>query len=127
LDAGDPLWTAFRAVGGIPLPPNLVVVGTVNMDETPHGFSRKLLPRLEGDEDKLGLGRDGNEATFLDAVADDWKGRFGEAWDGSRTKRKLEFMSARLRRSGFTTYWPYSRTRSIPSPSSRSVPAGWSA
>lgn len=30
---------------GIPLPFNLVVAGTVNMDETTHGFSRKVLDR----------------------------------------------------------------------------------
>lgn len=30
---------------GIALPPNLVVVGTVNMDETTHSFSRKVLDR----------------------------------------------------------------------------------
>lgn len=30
---------------GISLPPNLVVVGTVNMDETTHSFSRKVLDR----------------------------------------------------------------------------------
>lgn len=30
---------------GMPLPFNLIVVGTVNMDETTHGFSRKVLDR----------------------------------------------------------------------------------
>jgi hypothetical protein len=30
---------------GIPLPPNLIVAGTVNMDETTHGFSRKVIDR----------------------------------------------------------------------------------
>ncbi|WP_198134501.1 McrB family protein [Geotalea uraniireducens] len=34
----------FSAVG-IPLPPNLIVAGTVNMDETTHGFSRKVIDR----------------------------------------------------------------------------------
>lgn len=29
----------------VPLPPNLAVVGTVNMDESTHGFSRKVLDR----------------------------------------------------------------------------------
>lgn len=41
----DPLWCAFRDNGGIPLPPNLIVAGTVNMDETTHGFSRKVIDR----------------------------------------------------------------------------------
>jgi len=30
---------------GISLPPNLIVAGTVNMDETTHGFSRKVIDR----------------------------------------------------------------------------------
>jgi hypothetical protein len=40
----DGLWTYF-CKKGIPLPPNLIVAGTVNMDETTHGFSRKVLDR----------------------------------------------------------------------------------
>lgn len=41
----DPVWKAFSAAKGIPLPPNLIVAGTVNMDETTHGFSRKVIDR----------------------------------------------------------------------------------
>lgn len=40
----DGLWEYFLKVG-IPLPPNLIVAGTVNMDETTHGFSRKVIDR----------------------------------------------------------------------------------
>lgn len=40
----DGLWMYFQAKG-IPLPPNLIVAGTVNMDETTHGFSRKVIDR----------------------------------------------------------------------------------
>ncbi len=40
----DGLWAYFSTVG-IPLPPNLVIAGTVNMDETTHGFSRKVIDR----------------------------------------------------------------------------------
>lgn len=40
----DGLWQYFCTVG-IPLPPNLIVAGTVNMDETTHGFSRKVIDR----------------------------------------------------------------------------------
>jgi hypothetical protein len=40
----DPLWDYF-VNQGIPLPPNLIVAGTVNMDETTHGFSRKVIDR----------------------------------------------------------------------------------
>lgn len=40
----DDLWGYFRGAG-IPLPFNLIVAGTVNMDETTHGFSRKVIDR----------------------------------------------------------------------------------
>jgi hypothetical protein len=210
MDATDPLWLAFVEAGGIPLPPNLIVVGTVNMDETTHAFSRKvldraltvefdavdfgpfggarieghasasvpwnsissvtdsrdldlaesirsaviglleswneilaqtpfriayrtinealliaaslpdakigevldwvamtkLLPRLEGDEDKLGLDRDGGEDSYFDRLCRDWQARFGDAWAGSRSKAKLDFMSLRLKRSGYSSFWP---------------------
>ncbi|WP_197053815.1 McrB family protein [Chitinibacter sp. ZOR0017] len=38
------LWDYFIE-HGMPLPPNLIVAGTVNMDETTHGFSRKVIDR----------------------------------------------------------------------------------
>lgn len=38
------LWESFTKYG-IPVPFNLVVAGTVNMDETTHGFSRKVIDR----------------------------------------------------------------------------------
>lgn len=38
------MWQYFVA-HGISLPPNLIVAGTVNMDETTHGFSRKVIDR----------------------------------------------------------------------------------
>jgi hypothetical protein len=41
---GSALWNQF-VVHGMPLPPNLVIAGTVNMDETTHGFSRKVIDR----------------------------------------------------------------------------------
>jgi hypothetical protein len=40
----DKLWTRFMEKG-IEIPPNLIVAGTVNMDETTHGFSRKVIDR----------------------------------------------------------------------------------
>jgi hypothetical protein len=40
----DGLWNYF-STHGMPLPPNLIVAGTVNMDETTHGFSRKVIDR----------------------------------------------------------------------------------
>lgn len=52
------LWDRFCSAPkpGIPPPPNLVVVGTVNMDETTHAFSRKVLDRaftVEFDPDDI--------------------------------------------------------------------------
>ena len=44
LDLNEDLWNCFIE-NGIPLPPNLIVAGTVNMDETTHGFSRKVIDR----------------------------------------------------------------------------------
>lgn len=44
IEAKDPLREKFRTKG-ISLPQNLIVVGTVNMDETTHSFSRKVLDR----------------------------------------------------------------------------------
>jgi hypothetical protein len=44
MDKNDPLCRQFL-MSGITLPPNLIVMGTVNMDETTHTFSRKVLDR----------------------------------------------------------------------------------
>lgn len=41
---GSVLWDQFF-LSGITIPSNLVVMGTVNMDETTHSFSRKVLDR----------------------------------------------------------------------------------
>ncbi|BCR03078.1 hypothetical protein DESUT3_01470 [Desulfuromonas versatilis] len=50
IDGDDGLSVGFREYfvsenGGISLPPNLIIAGTVNMDETTHGFSRKVIDR----------------------------------------------------------------------------------
>ena len=44
LELHDDIW-GFFLKNGIPIPPNLMVAGTVNMDETTHGFSRKVIDR----------------------------------------------------------------------------------
>ncbi|MCP3849867.1 MAG: restriction endonuclease [Gammaproteobacteria bacterium] len=44
LEEDPELWQYFLNFG-ITLPPNLIVAGTVNMDETTHGFSRKVIDR----------------------------------------------------------------------------------
>ncbi len=60
--AGDaPMHDTFLK-HGISLPPNLVVIGTVNMDETTYAFSRKVLDRamtIEMNEVNLRAGLDG--------------------------------------------------------------------
>ena len=43
-DKHNDLWGYFLEKG-ISIPPNLIVAGTVNMDETTHGFSRKVIDR----------------------------------------------------------------------------------
>lgn len=53
----------FKKAGGIPIPSNLVVMGTVNMDETTFSFSRKVLDRamsFELNEVAMGGGLDKN-------------------------------------------------------------------
>lgn len=44
LDSHEAIWEHFLSKG-ISIPPNLIVAGTVNMDETTHGFSRKVIDR----------------------------------------------------------------------------------
>lgn len=44
LGVSDELWAFFQQ-NGIGIPFNLIVAGTVNMDETTHAFSRKVLDR----------------------------------------------------------------------------------
>jgi energy-coupling factor transporter ATP-binding protein EcfA2 len=44
VEEGSELWNQYIK-NGIQIPPNLVVIGTVNMDETTHSFSRKVLDR----------------------------------------------------------------------------------
>ncbi|MCR5380091.1 MAG: AAA family ATPase [Lentisphaeria bacterium] len=39
------IWQQIEKDGGLRIPPNLVVIGTVNMDETTFSFSRKVLDR----------------------------------------------------------------------------------
>jgi hypothetical protein len=44
-EIGQRLKKQFSKEGGIRIPPNLIVMGTVNMDETTFSFSRKVLDR----------------------------------------------------------------------------------
>jgi hypothetical protein len=45
LSLSDPAIQSELKANGLGLPPNLIVMGTVNMDETTHSFSRKVLDR----------------------------------------------------------------------------------
>lgn len=50
LKGNNPLYNGLREYfsaenRGIPIPPNLIVAGTINMDETTHGLSRKVIDR----------------------------------------------------------------------------------
>ena len=44
LESHASIWEYFLK-NGVSIPPNLIVAGTVNMDETTHGFSRKVIDR----------------------------------------------------------------------------------
>ncbi len=75
----------FRKDGGIRIPDNLVVMGTVNMDETTFSFSRKVLDRamsFELNEVDLRGGLDREAAENLEAIpADAVLPRFVEGRD----------------------------------------------
>jgi len=80
----------------------------------------KLLPRLEGDAEKLGY--DGNERlndvqdfvkasgarnTLVHAawqVAENAVG--AEFWQVAKSRKKLLYMARRLSRTGYTSFWP---------------------
>ncbi|SEW18250.1 hypothetical protein SAMN05428988_2832 [Chitinophaga sp. YR573] len=71
---------------GITMPPNLIVMGTVNMDETTHSFSRKVLDRamtIEMNEVDLnkGLGLADNDWEYPDVYisADFFQGQLQDA------------------------------------------------
>jgi|WetSurMetagenome_2_1015567.scaffolds.fasta_scaffold05097_2 5-methylcytosine-specific restriction enzyme B len=67
LSLSDPAIQAELKTNGLGLPPNLIVIGTVNMDETTYSFSRKVLDRamtVEMNEIDLLAG--------LDDESDDW-------------------------------------------------------
>lgn len=57
-----------RFENGIPIPNNLIVMGTVNMDETTHPFSRKVLDRAMTFEMNVV-----DLSSGLDDVADTWR------------------------------------------------------
>lgn len=71
----DPTAPVWRKIG---LPDNLFIIGTVNMDETTHGFSRKVLDRaftLEFSEVDLHYLSPNTEAESNDIVINELHGR----------------------------------------------------
>jgi hypothetical protein len=82
----------------------------------------KVLPRIEGDSDKLG-----NHPSLLEHLSRLLENQFAECWDqdirpdlwreynqedekvieiACRSKAKLYWMQQRLANSGFTSFWP---------------------
>jgi hypothetical protein len=122
--AGTPFELAYRALNEI----LLAVASFKPTDETElqavwdDFLMMKVLPRIEGDADKLAL-RD--EMSLLTRLADRLKSLLPDIWDVkrpellreniaegeplttlSRSKRKIEWMQKRLVENGFTTFWP---------------------
>lgn len=72
-----------RFIDGISIPSNLIVMGTVNMDETTHSFSRKVLDRamtfeMNNVDLTVGLEKDKNDWSYPDEfiTADNVLGNF---------------------------------------------------
>lgn len=76
---------------GLSLPPNLIVVGTVNMDETTHSFSRKVLDRAFVWEMPIGdLDEGWDQLGYPEATPPDWKPLLATGGDEARQKLKAE-------------------------------------
>lgn len=74
----------FVSQGGIPIPSNLVVMGTVNMDETTCSFPHKVLDRamtFELNEFDINSGLESNPDTPLGSIkVENAKGTFTHGW-----------------------------------------------
>ena len=74
----------FISQGGIPIPSNFVVMGTVNMDETTCSFPRKVLDRamtFELNEFDIDSGLESNPDTPLGSIKlENAKGTFTHGW-----------------------------------------------
>ncbi len=74
----------FVSQGGIPIPSNFVVMGTVNMDETTCSFPRKVLDRamtFELNEFDIDSGLESNPDTPLGSIKlENAKGTFTHGW-----------------------------------------------
>ncbi len=85
----------------------------------------KVLPRIEGDDEKLSVNSPNAADTLLDALAKQLSASFDQIWVAHRpdllreniaastpltvpcrSKQKLEWMKSRLERNSFTSFWP---------------------
>lgn len=111
LTGEDDLWQYFLKYG-IGLPPNLIVAGTVNMDETTHGFSRKVIDRaltldfgefFPNDYDRFFEGQDNNKlftySLLTQATKDDLSDTIDS--DGSKTIAFLKAVNKLLKQTPF--------------------------
>lgn len=90
LQPTDPIAEKIKA-DGLSLPPNLIVVGTVNMDETTHSFSRKVLDRAFVWEMPIGDLDEGWEPLeFPKEVPPEWKPLLATGGDEARRKLNAE-------------------------------------
>ncbi|OED41226.1 hypothetical protein ACH42_14630 [Endozoicomonas sp. (ex Bugula neritina AB1)] len=107
----DDLWQYFLK-HGIALPPNLIVAGTVNMDETTHGFSRKVIDRaltldfgefFPNDYDRFFGGQDKNRlftySLLTQTTREDLDGSIDP--DGSKTIGFLKAVNHILKQTPF--------------------------
>lgn len=93
---------------GISIPPNLIVAGTVNMDETTHGFSRKVIDRaltldfqefFPNDFNAFFGGQLEPKTFSFPTVSDAWQlaDKFGDAdADGAKTRAFLSALNTIL-------------------------------
>ena len=111
LNTHQDLWNYF-CINGISLPPNLIVAGTVNMDETTHGFSRKVIDRaltidfgdfFPNDYSKFFKGQDVPKTITYSTETHVNEDTFGCAADsdGSQTVTFLEEINSVLRDTPF--------------------------
>jgi len=107
----DELWQYFLN-HGVSIPPNLIVAGTVNMDETTHGFSRKVIDRaltidfgefypndFEGFFDSPVKPKIFKYSLLIQATKDDLSGTYDT--DGKKTIKFLKKVNNVLKRTPF--------------------------
>jgi len=88
LEPTDPIAAKIKT-DGLSLPPNLIVVGTVNMDETTHTFSRKVLDRAFVWEMPIGdLDEGWGQLGYPEATPAGWKPLLATGGDEARQQLK---------------------------------------